>query len=194
MKDYKIFGIAGTMASGKDTIGNYLAREHDFLFVSVSEILRDEARSRGQSTSRKVLRAISAEWRREHGYAVLVDKAVAVFEAGGHGKQHLAIASIRHPSETDRIHELGGIQIWTDADQHIRFDRVHQNDRGRPDEDNRTFEQFKADEAAEATHEGDGATLNFMAVKPKADTTVYNDNNDIADFEQKAHERLKDHL
>ena len=79
----KLIGIAGTNGSGKDTVGQILAEKHGWFFISVSDLLRDECRTRGLEVSRENLRGISAEWRREGGLGVLVDKAVEVFERAG---------------------------------------------------------------------------------------------------------------
>ena len=73
----QIIGIAGTNGAGKDTVGELLAEHYGYLFVSVTELLRAEARRRGLPVEREVLRSISAEWRRELGLGVLVDKAYA---------------------------------------------------------------------------------------------------------------------
>jgi cytidylate kinase len=190
----KIIGLSGTNGSGKDTIGHMLAERHNFLFVSVTDLLREEARTRGQDPTREILRTISAEWRRESGHlGVLVDKAVELYKQvedkypGG-----LVLASMRNPGEADRIHEFGGELIWTDADPKLRYDRItsHAAERGRAGEDNRTFEQFQADEAAEMTTTGDAATLNMSAVKAKADVFISNDGNNIEAFKDEAEQAL----
>ena len=191
----KIIGLSGTNGSGKDTVGFMLAERHRFLFISGSDMLREEARIRGEEPTREVLRTISAEWRRESGHlGVLIDKAVEQYQQvadaypGG-----LVIASLRNPGEADRVHELDGVVVWTDADQRVRYDRIiaHAAERNRYDEDHKTFEQFCAEEAAEMTTEGDIATLNMSAVKDRADIFVTNDGNDIEVFKDEAELALK---
>jgi cytidylate kinase len=103
----KLIGIAGTNGSGKDTLGELLARDHQWLFVSVSDMLRDEARKRGQPVEREVLRTISAEWRREHGLGVLVDKAVALFNASPGKYKGLVVVPMRNPGEAQHLRDLG---------------------------------------------------------------------------------------
>lgn len=167
-----------------------LAERHSFLFISVTDLLREEARSRGDEPSREVLRTISAEWRRESGHlGVLIDKAVEQYERvasdfpGG-----LVIASLRNPGEATRLHELGGTVIWTDADQRVRYERIiaHAAERNRYDEDHKTFEQFCAEEAAEMTSSGDAATLNMSGVKDQADIFVTNNGTEITAFKNEA--------
>jgi cytidylate kinase len=191
----KIIGLSGTNGSGKDTVGYMLAERHKFLFVSGSDMLRAEARARGEEPTREVLRTISAEWRRESGHlGVLIDKAVEQYEQvaeeypGG-----LVIASLRNPGEADRVHELDGVVVWTDADQKVRYDRIiaHAAERNRYGEDHKTFEQFSEEEAAEMTTSGDTATLNMAAVKERADIFVKNDGNDLEAFKYEAELALK---
>lgn len=179
-----IIGISGSNGSGKDTIGAVLEERFGFLFVSVTDLLREEAKNRGQEVEREVLRTISAEWRREGGLGVLIDKALDNFNSQEPGKfKGLAIASLRNPGENDKVHVLEGRVIWVDADSRVRYDRVTSAIReGREAEDNKTFEQFKAEEAAEMTSSGDEATLNMSAVKEKADFIIENNGSDIEAF------------
>jgi uncharacterized protein YeaO (DUF488 family) len=67
--------------------------------------------------------------------------------------------------------------LWLDADPHVRYDRVQANaaTRDRAEEDNKTFEQFLAEEEAEMHASGDSATLDMAAVKERADLTLVNE-------------------
>lgn len=172
----KLFGLSGTNGSGKDTVGQMLAERHNYLFVSGSDILRVEASRRGLPVEREVLRTISAEWRRESGLGVLIDKAVAVFDAEPGKYSGLVVASLRNPGEVVRVHELGGQVIWVDADPKTRYERIFS--RQRTDEDKKTFEQFCEEEAAEMAHSGDEATLNMSGVKDISDIFLTNEGDD----------------
>lgn len=173
----KIIGIAGTNGSGKDTVGHILADKYDYLFVSVTELLRAEAAKRGIEPNRANLRRISAEWRRESGQlGVLVDKAVDEYKKAKGCHVGVAVASLRHPGEADRVHELGGKVVWVDADPRVRYDRIQANAaaRDRAAEDRKTFKQFLAEEAAEMKQSGDKATLDTSAVKNRSDLFIDN--------------------
>jgi cytidylate kinase len=180
----RIIGIAGTNGAGKDTVGHMLADSHGYLFVSITDLLRREAESRGLEVNRENLRSISAEWRRESGLGVLVDKAVAEFEASAGKYKGVAMASLRNPGEADRVHELGGTVLWVDADPRIRYDRVQAAiaERGRAGEDRKTFEQFIGEEKAEMNKSGDSATLDMSAVKGRADAAIINDDKPQDEF------------
>lgn len=176
----KLYGISGTNGSGKDTVGHLLAEKYGFLFVSVTELLRDEARKRGLPIERDVLRTISADWRRQSGLGVLVDKSIERFNAEPGKYKGLACSSMRNPGEVTRVHELGGQIVWVDADPRIRYDRIFS--RQRTTEDDKTFEEFLKEEQDEMEHSGDEATLSGSGVRAGADIFIYNDGNDIEKF------------
>ena len=192
LSNIKIIGIAGTNGSGKDSVGQVLADRHSYLFVSVTDLLRAELNRRGIAVERENLRQLSAEWRREYGYGVLVDRAIEEFNRLKDKYIGVAIASLRNPAEADRIHELGGLVLWIDADAHTRYARIQNNAeaRARAGEDAKTFEEFVAEEEAEMHTTGDGATLNMTEVKKRADIILDNDQTDLTDFQDFITEQL----
>ena len=188
----QIIGLSGTNGSGKDTVGHILAERHGYLFISVTDLLRTEATRRGQPVEREVLRTISAEWRRELGLGVLVDKAVAEYETAKDKYSGVVMASLRNPGEADRVHDFGGTVIWIDADPRVRYDRVQANAaaRNRAEEDNKSFEQFLAEEEAEMHASGDSATLDMAGVKDKADIFIDNGSDSLDAFTQAVEQQL----
>jgi dephospho-CoA kinase len=187
-----IIGISGTNGSGKDTVGQILVEQFNYVFISVTDLLRQEARQRGLEPDRDTLRTISAEWRRQTGLGVLVDKAVAAFSLQTNDGK-LALASLRNHGEVDRVHELGGIVLWLDAQPRLRYDRIQANaaTRNRVAEDQRTFDQFLADEQVEMQASGDAATLDMLQVKAQADIVIINDFSNIPTLAQEVTRRLK---
>lgn len=193
MQALSIIGLAGTNGSGKDTVGHILADKHRYLFVSVTDILRDELKRRGLEVNRENLRSLSAEWRRESGQlGVLVDKAVEQYQQAAKKYSGVAMASLRNPGEADRVHELGGKMVWVDADLHVRYERIQKNAaaRGRAEEDDKTFEQFLAEEQAEMNQSGDEATLSMSGVRDKCDVFIMNDGTDMKKLQTKIEESL----
>ena len=184
----KLIGIGGTDGSGKDSLGHFLRDDIGWYFVSVTDILRGEAKRRGLPLSRGALRQISSEWRAEFGLGVLVDKAVEEYKKQADQFNGLVLASLRNPGEVDEVHKLGGKVVWLDAPIELRYQRAVARNKGA--EDRVTFEEFKAEEAAQMHHQGDETTLNLSAVKADADIFIINDSNNIKQFKQTAKKAL----
>lgn len=187
----KLIGIGGTNGSGKDTVSKFLA-DSDYLFVSVSDLLRDEAKKRGLPLEREILRSISAEWRREFGLGVLVDRAVELYKKQSNEYIGVVATPMRNVGEAKRIHELGGKLVWVDADPKIRYERIRQ--RNRSAEDDKSYEQFLQEEQDEMHQTGDEATLDSAGVKAIADIYLQNDYDDILSFEQEVAKKFKEIL
>ncbi len=190
----KVIGLSGTNGAGKDVVGHTLALNHNYLFVSVSDLLREEARKRGVLANRENLRTISAEWRRGQGLGVLVDRAYDLYQELNDKYDGLVMASLRNGHEADRVHELGGTMVWVDATPEVRYARIQRNleKRGRAEEDGRTFEQFLAEEAAEMTPPAgsDEAVLNMGAVRERCDVVLDNGDDALEEFQLEAQKAL----
>jgi len=173
----KIIGTSGTNGSGKDTVGEIIAERYNFLFISVSDLLRIECRRRGLEVSRENLRAISAEWRREFGLGVLVDKAVELAENSEKHYDGVVASPMRNVGEAQHLKDIGGTLVWIDADPRIRYERIQAGNRGRAGEDNKTYEEFLAEEEAEMhpSDPNDPSLLNGAGVKALADVTIMNE-------------------
>ena len=188
----KLIGLSGTNGSGKDTVGNMLAERHDYLFVSVSDLIREEARKRGLPVTREVLRTISAEWRREFGLGVLVDRAIEKWKQSGEQYKGVVACPMRNSGEAQHLKDLGGYLIWVDADPKVRYARITSGNRGRAGEDDKTYDQFLQEEQEEMHRpaDGDNATLNMAGVKTLADITIENNGSDIEAFKDDADREL----
>lgn len=183
----KIIGLSGTNGAGKDTVAKVLRDEYGWLFADATQMLGDELTRRGLSHERINKAALSAEWRRESGMGVIVDKAVELFEQGDY--PGVIVGSLRHPSEADCVHELGGTVVWVDADPRVRYERIISANRGRV-EDRKTFDEFMAEQQREMTPTGDAATLNISAVKDRADMQLENNGHDIETFKAEVRRQL----
>ncbi len=186
----QIIGLSGTNGSGKDTIAHLLARKYGFYSASASEMLEAELKKRKVPFSRENKRNLSAEWRRESGLGVIVDKGIAAAKAAGFDT--LVVGSLRNAGEVDRVHELNGTVIWVDADPKVRYERITSNDRGRI-EDQKTFEEFMAEQQAEMQSDGDAAKLSLADVKAGADILIDNSAS-ITEFEAQVEKVLADIL
>lgn len=185
----KLIGVGGTNGSGKDTVGHMLTERHGFLFVSVSDLLRTEAKRRNLPIEREVLRTISAEWRREFGLGVLIDKAIEQYEQANGRYKGLVAIPMRNTGEAQHLKDLGGSLVWVDADPKVRYQRIFS--RMRTAEDNKTYEEFLAEEQAEMHHSGDEATLDTAGVKKISDIFMENNDDDIDSFKDQADKALR---
>jgi dephospho-CoA kinase len=187
-----LIGLSGTNGSGKDTVAHMLVERHGFLFAGASEMFVIELKKRGWPIDREHKSKLSAEWRREFGLAVVVDKALEMYHESPGKYRGLVVGSLRHPAEADRVHELGGKVVWADADPKVRYKRITSGNRGRADEDNKTFEEFLAEEEREMHRQAgaDDATLNMAAVKDRVDVFLMNDGTNIEAFKDYADKTL----
>ncbi|MGF7228501.1 MAG: AAA family ATPase [Candidatus Saccharibacteria bacterium] len=177
MKLPEVIGIAGTNGSGKDTLAALRAERENCLHVTVSDILRAHLTEEGVALEREYLAALSKRWREESGdEAILVTKTIQRYlgERALVGHNGLSVVSLRHPAEVIAVKKFGGKVLWVDADPEIRYERICGAQRNRVDDD-KTFEQFRAEEAREMTPaHGDSTSVNLGAVRPLADEIVIN--------------------
>jgi len=182
----KLIGISGTNGSGKDSVGNILEADYGFLFISVTDILRRELVSHNMETSRFNMRHLSSQWRKQYGLGVLVDKAQQIYESAGKNYQGLAISSLRNFGEADSVHQHKGIVLWLDADPKIRYQRIQSRGGIRQVDDNKSYEDFLSDEAAEMYRPDlkDKTTLSLAEVKDRADVFLINEFSDFDHLSQ----------
>lgn len=178
----KIIGTSGTNGSGKDSLGEILAKYHGYMFISVADFLREEAKKRGQQPSREVLRTISAQWRREKGLGVLVDMAMSKFKKAGGKYKGVVISPMRNVGEAKRLKEVGGTLVWVDADPKLRYQRI--TSRARDAESKLSYEEFLTAEKAEMKQSGDNATLGLADIKPLTDVVIENNTTTLEQFRQ----------
>ena len=104
---------------------------------------------------------------------MLVDIALKQYDVSNYNS--LLINGIRHPSEAQRIKDIGGIMIWIDAPIEVRYNRIQQSNRGRF-EDNVSFGQFQEQEMREMSANSE-ASVNLTLVRRLANITLLNDSN-----------------
>ncbi len=122
-----ILGVSGTNGAGKGEVVNYLVAR-SFYALSLSDVLRDELRARGEGESRERMIDLGNELREKGGPSVLADRLVARLAPD----RNYVIDSIRHPAEVAALRRNGrGFKlVWIDADPKLRIERLRA--RGRP--------------------------------------------------------------
>ena len=102
-----IIGLTGSMGCGKGEIVKILEKE-GFLYITLSMMVREEARKRGIEEEREKLMEVGNSMRREEGAGVLARRAVAKILASGHDKW--VVDGIRNPAEIDEIKKVTPVE------------------------------------------------------------------------------------
>ena len=162
-----IVGLAGTFASGKGTVVDYL-KTKGYTHYSSSGTLKEILDEKGLPHTRENLANAAEELLSKYKGGVLELNLERAEKAGA---QNVVLEAIHRMSEADYIRSRGG-KIWgVDADVEVRYQRVLDRKEGAKDEV--TLEQFKSDMARE--EEGKGkVTSNIREVIKGADVLITN--------------------
>ncbi len=114
-----IIGLTGRNAGGKTTACEVLATK-GFSSLSLSDVIREEARQRGLPETRENLTALGNELRERHGPAALAQLTVARMQSD----RNYAVDSIRHPAEAMALKKAGSFSLFhIFAPLEARFER-----------------------------------------------------------------------
>ena len=176
-----VIGITGRNCAGKDTLARALI-ERGFESHSLSDVLREELRLRGQEITRPALIAVGNELREREGPGVLARRVQSMMQT-----DRVALVSVRNPVEVQTLRELPRfVLLGVDAPVEVRFTR--ETERGRESAP-QSLAEFRALEDRENTANPNGQQLD--ATMALADHVLVNDGS-LADFEQDVRELLED--
>ncbi|VVB61389.1 Cytidylate kinase [uncultured archaeon] len=138
-----IIGIIGPIASGKDTVADYISKKLGMPIFQTSSVLREIARQRNIPETRKDLILLSRELAAEFGKDYLVKSLLQKAE------NNCIITGMREIGQIEYLRKnTKFILISVNADVKTRFERLksrHHIDEGK------TFEEFLANEKEEDT-------------------------------------------
>jgi dCMP deaminase len=161
-----LIGLTGRNAAGKGEVAAYL-KTKSFYFHSLSDAIREEVRSRGQTVSRELLIQVGNELRHRFGPAVLAERIIEQLD----DDKNYVLDSIRNPAEVLAFRNAKHFRlIRVDAPIEVRFQRNLARSR---ENDPVTFEKFVELENREAS--GNAASQNLIEVEQLADVTLVND-------------------
>ena len=160
-----LIGIAGTFASGKDTVAEFLVRDFGYTHVSTGDMVRKVATEKYGSIERPVLVKTATELRYENGAGALVSEALK--EA-----RPLVITGIRSLGEAKALKAAGGTLLFVDAPIAVRYERV--KSRARDNETLLTLEQFQANEEKEMYAGPNDEDFNIRGIGEMADIHIEN--------------------
>jgi dCMP deaminase len=130
-----IIGLTGRNAAGKTTACEVLGAR-GFSYLSLSDVIREEAKSRGLAPARENLIALGNELRERHGPGALAELTVARMQPD----RNYAVDSIRHPAEVMALKKGGAFSLFhIFAPLEARFARSLARNRGG---DARTLQEF----------------------------------------------------
>ncbi len=98
-----IIGLTGRNGAGKTTAAKYL-QQKGFYCLSLSDVIREEARKRGIEETRENLIALGNELREKYGVSALADLTAAKLEPN----KNYAVDSVRHPAEAMALKKASG--------------------------------------------------------------------------------------
>jgi len=162
-----IIGITGTDGAGKGTVVEYLVQK-GFKHYSARSFILLEIERQGLPTTRNQMRLTANELRRTHGNAFVIQQAFAAAQATG--EKDVIIESVRALAEAEFLKQNGGILLAVDAEQALRFKRVHAR---RSESDQVSFAEFCAHEELEK-NDPDPNGMQKAAVIAMADATIEN--------------------
>lgn len=162
-----IIGLAGSFASGKDTLANYLVERYGYVHISTADMVRKVAQDRYGSIERPVLHKTATEVRHSEGAGAFALRALD--EAGD---KPVIVSGIRSLGERDVLRGRGGMIVFVDAPVEVRYERMKA--RQRDQETLLTLEQFTAGEQSEWYGGDDPADFNMRGIKAGADIILEN--------------------
>jgi len=161
-----VIGLTGPNASGKSEVANYI-KSKGFIYHSLSDILREEAKKQGIEPLRENLIKLGNDLRRKNGPSFLADRLISRLSK----KENYVVDSIRNPAEVEVLREINNfILIGIDAPLEKRFERSLK--RKRPG-DAETLKNFIEKEGKENNKNLENQQLKTCL--QMADVTIVND-------------------
>ena len=164
-----IIGLTSFLGAGKTTIADYLVKK-GFVFYSLSDVIRDEIKSRGQEITRTRLQRVGTELRKRFGNSVLADRVLE--KIGQEPEKDFVIDSIRNPAEVEALRQRKDFTlVFVDAPIEVRFERIKTRQR---EKDPVALEDFKKAEQKELENK-DSANQQLLRCREMADLIIHND-------------------
>ncbi|MBN1866156.1 AAA family ATPase [Candidatus Sumerlaeota bacterium] len=163
-----IVGVTGFFCAGKDTVAEILMRR-GLAHVSLSDMIRDEIRRRGEEITIPRLTEVGNALRTDHGPGVLAERALAVLPSEGDA----VVTSIRHGGEVEALRRgrPDFRMLFVDAPARVRYERSLSRRRSG---DPATFEEFRDAERAQM-ESGDPNSQQLLRCRDMADLVVQNE-------------------
>lgn len=162
---YPIIGIAGTLATGKDTVAEHLAADFGYTHISTGDIVRELAMAEHGSIERPVLYETAKSHRKSEGAGFLVKRALEE-------PAPVVVTGLRSLGEAAEIKAHGGTLLFIDAPVEVRYERMVS--RQRDNETALTLEGFKQNEAKEWYAGPEDSDFNLRDIEKMSDIVIDN--------------------
>ena len=168
-----IIGLTGRNAGGKTTAAEVLSKR-GFSYLSLSDVIREEAKKRDLASERENLIALGNELRERHGPGALAELTVAKMQPD----RNYAVDSIRHPAEVQALRKAGSFTLFhIFAPLETRFERSMARKRAG---DAQTLQDFIRQEEREFAS-SNVAAQQLLETERLANRTIEN-NGSLEDF------------
>ena len=85
--------------SGSNSVGDFLVEEKGFIWLSYSDILREELQKEGKEITRKAMQDLGNEIRERYGAGELSKRLINKMEGG----KNYVVGTIRNPAEIEEL-------------------------------------------------------------------------------------------
>lgn len=164
-----IIGLTGSLAAGKGIVSDFF-KKIGFVYLSLSNELREIAKERKIELTRKNLQNLGNKMREEYGISILAKLVSEKIKNQNYTKA--IIDGIRNPAEIIELRKIKDFfLVSVDAPARIRFNRMLERDR---ESDPKTLEDFLK---VDARDKGEGETETGQGVRRcmiQADFTLIN--------------------
>jgi len=117
-----IIGLTGSMGCGKGEVVKILEKM-GFEYITLSMMVREEARRRGVEEEREKLMEVGNSMRASEGTGVLAKRSLEKIQASGHDKW--VVDGIRNPAEIDELKKGEDVHtVGVHADREVLVERI----------------------------------------------------------------------
>ena len=179
-----IIGLTGMPGSGSNFVGDFLVEEKGFIWLSYSDILREELQKEGKEITRKAMQDLGNEIRERYGAGELSKRLINKMEGG----KNYVVGTIRNPAEIEELRKREDfVMVHVFANQKLRFNRVVARNR---ESDPRNWEEFLALESKDGGVGEKESGLRIGDCIKMCDYTIVNEST-LGDLKIKVEELLK---
>ena len=118
-----IFGITGQIASGKDTVANYIIQKTNAKTFKFSQVLRDILKRIHQETTRDNMQKLSTSLRQDFGEDILAKILSEDIKISD--ENVMVIDGVRRYADIESLKDLEGFKlIYVETNMENRYERI----------------------------------------------------------------------